>query len=122
MEELDLGRRDGGETDDQPPAVGTSAPGEGRTEDAGDLLEEVENTATARSGEVEEQEWLLGVRAEQDIGQMLRLEAGLGPMDVDIDPPVRVNLRSVLFRSTVSSSTTFTSHSQIFFFSELENP
>ena len=75
--------------------MGTSAPGEGRTEDAGDLLEEVENTAAARSREVEEQEWLLSVRAEQNIRQMLRLENGLGPIDLDIDLAVRVNLRDI---------------------------
>ena len=72
--------------------MGTAAPGEGRTEDAGDLLEEVENTAAARSSEVEEQEWLLSVRAEQNIRQMLLLENDLDPIDLDMDLAVRENL------------------------------
>ena len=46
-EELSLVRRDGGETDDQPPGVRTCPARERRTEDAGDLLEEVEDTGTA---------------------------------------------------------------------------
>ena len=75
--------------------MGNSAASEGRTEDAGDLLEEVENTAAARSSEVEEQEWLLSVRAEQNIRQMLRLENGLNTIDFDIDLAVRENLRNM---------------------------
>ena len=48
--------------------MGTSAAGEGRTEDAGNLLEEVEDMVTAGSGEVEEQQGLLRVGVEQDVG------------------------------------------------------
>ena len=65
---MELLRREGGETDHHPSAVGTSAAGEGRTEDAGNLLEEVEDMVTAGSGEVEEQQGLLRVGVEQDVG------------------------------------------------------
>ena len=74
----------------------TSAACEGRAEDAGNLLEEVENSVTAGSGEVEEQERLLSVRVEEDIGQVLGLEDARDPVDVDIHLAVRVNLGNML--------------------------
>ena len=76
--------------------MGNSAASEGRTEDAGDLLEEAENTQTASGGEVEEQERLPGVRAEEDIRQMLPLEESLDSVDGDIDLAVREDLGNIL--------------------------
>ena len=83
--------RDGGHADHNPPAVLTSS-GKRRAEDARDLLEKVENLVCAPSGEVEEQERLLGVWREDYVSQVFPLEDCLGPVDSDLDTAAMVNL------------------------------